>query len=436
MPQSSALTPAWKNTAPSWKAEPGNFALETTMNRNRMLELRDCYRHALMDDILPFWMRHIRDDEMGGYLHHIDADGRTVSTDKCFWVIGRTVWIYSLCYNEIEKRPEWLDFARHGYEFMLRHGFDRDGRMFYTVTRDGQPLRKRRYLFTETFGIVAMSEFGLASGDADAVSRARRLYEKVVELNARPDASMPPKFFPVRNLKSHAMPMILVATSQVLRRTGDAPLYRQVIDQAIHEVLHHFLHHEKKALFESVGPAGELRLDLPEGRCINPGHALETAWFLLEEARLRNDPQLVADTLPIIDYSMELGWDREFGGLLYFVDIEGLPPEQYEHDMKLWWVHLEALYANLLAYHLSGAGRYLKWFELLHEYCFSHFPDPEHGEWFGYLHRDGTLASTVKSNKWKAPFHLPRAMYRCWRLLDEMLAAGAGGAADRPAAGR
>ena len=391
------------------------------MNRQRLTELRDCYRDTLLDNVLPFWMRHIRDDEQGGYLHHVDADGSTVSTDKCFWVIGRTVWLFSRCYNDIEKKPEWLDFARHGHAFILDHGFDTDGRMFYTVTRDGTPLRKRRYLYTETFGVVALSEYGKAAGDQDAIERARALYRKIVELNTTPDASMPSKFYPSRQMKAHAMPMIILAMSQVLRRNGDDPYYKEVIDSAIEEVLTQFLHHDRRALFEAVAPNGELILDVPDGRCINPGHALETAWFFLEEARYRNDSDLVAKTLPIIDYSMELGWDDKYGGLFYFVDIEGKPPEQYEHDMKLWWVQLEALYANLLAYHLSGDKKYWKWFEDLNTYCFDHFPDRENGEWFGYLHRDGSLASTVKCNKWKAPFHLPRTLLNGWQLFDEML---------------
>lgn len=391
------------------------------MNRKKLVELRDCYRDTLLENVLPFWMRHIRDDEMGGYLHHVDADGSTVSTDKCLWVTGRTVWLFSRCYNDIEKNPQWLDFARHGYEFILKHGFDTDGRMFYTLTREGKPLRKRRYLFTETFGVVALSEYGKAAADQAAIEKARTLYRKIIELNEKPDASMPPKFYPSRVMKAHAMPMIILGMTQVLRRNGDDPFYKKVIDKSIQELLNNFLHHEKKALFENVGPHGELLLDIPEGRCINPGHALETAWFLLEEARYRSDSDLISATLPIIDYSMELGWDEQFGGILYFVDIEGKPPEQHEHDTKLWWVQLEALYANLLAYHLSGEKRYWEWFEKLNTYCFDHFPDREHGEWFGYLRHDGSVARTVKCDKWKSPFHLPRALLNGWQLLDEML---------------
>src|SRR5262249_39100703 len=151
-------------------------------------------------------------------------------------------------------------------------------------------------------------------------------------------------------------------------------------------------------------------LDTPEGRLVNPGHACETAWFMLAEARQRQDRALIAQACQILEWSLQMGWDRIHGGILYFVDCEGKPPEPYEHDMKLWWPHNEALYACLLALHLTGEPRWLAWYERIHEWTFNHFPDHANGEWFGYLHRDGTVSSTVKGNMWKGPFHLPRML--------------------------
>ncbi len=391
------------------------------MNKNRLSELRDLYRDTLIKDVLPFWMKHIRDDDYGGYLHHIDADGSLVSTDKAIWVTGRTVWLFSKCYNDVDQSPEWLDFARHGYNFLMKYGFDTDGRMFYSVTRDGKPVRKRRYLFSECFTVMAMSEFGKATGDPSIIDEARKLYRRIISLHQTPDATTPPKYLPARSMKSLAMPMILIGITQELRRNGDDVFYRKTIDRFINEVLNHFLHHEHRALFENVGPLGELKLDIPEGRLLNPGHSLEAAWFIMEEGRQRKNPALISAALPIIDYSLERGWDNEYGGILYFVDVEGKPPEPYEHDMKLWWVHLEALYACLLAYHLTGEQKYWDWFERIHTYSFDHFPDIKNGEWFGYLRRDGSIANTAKGTKWKGPFHLPRTLLNGWMLFEEML---------------
>jgi N-acylglucosamine 2-epimerase len=248
-----------------------------------------------------------------------------------------------------------------------------------------------------------------------------------------------------RQTKGLSMPMILLATTQELRGASPqypgaapTPLQQEVADDALRQVTEDFLKREERALHETVGPHGE-RLDSPEGRCVNPGHSIEVAWFMLHEAAAgycgaaagycgaaadyrgaRHDETLARTALQILDWSLEWGWDKEYGGLFYFVDIEGLPPEQLEWDMKLWWPHTEALYATLLAYHVSGEERYLAWHERLRAYSFAHFSDPEHGEWYGYLHRDGTVSNTAKGGMWKGAFHTPRALWLCWRLLEQM----------------
>jgi N-acylglucosamine 2-epimerase len=295
--------------------------------------------------------------------------------------------------------------------------------MFFVVTRDGQPLRKSRYLFTETFGAIACAEYSKASGDQRALRKAKEIYRMIIELYRNPDRLTPKVIPKTRITKAHAMPMILLATTHELRNVDDDPLYKEVVDQSIEEVLHHFMKPDRRALFEIVGPNGE-RLDSPEGRCINPGHAIETSWFMMHEARHRNDQSLLRSALDVLNWSLELGWDKEFGGILYFVDVDGKPTEQLEWDMKLWWPHTEALYALLLAHHLTGDRLYEEWYERVHAWSFSHFPDPRHGEWFGYLHRDGSVSSQLKGSMWKGPFHLPRALLYGWKVLEEMKSAG------------
>jgi len=206
----------------------------------------------------------------------------------------------------------------------------------------------------------------------------------------------------------------------VLRLVDDDPLYDDVIQQSIDEVIRDFMKPEFKALLENVGPNGEF-LDEPAGREVNPGHALETAWFILEEARHRNhDQTLIQQACQVIDWSLDIGWDETYGGIYYFRDCRSMPCSQYEHDMKLWWPHNEAIYATLLAYHLTGEKRYADWHRKLHDWTYAHFPDNKNGEWFGYLHRDGSISHTLKGNMWKGPFHLPRMQLNCWKLLEKM----------------
>ncbi len=393
------------------------------MRIERIEELARHYRNSLLNDVIPFWMNHAPDREHGGFLNCLDRVGSVYNTDKAMWIQCRAVWTFSKLYNEVEHRPEWLEAARNGYNFIQKHAFDSDGRMFFVVTREGRPLRRSRYLFTETFGVIACAEYSRASGDQDAAQKAKDLYRLLIDLYKAP-GRLTPKVIPeTRRSKVHAMPMILLATSQEMRKIDESPIYNEVIDLSLHEVLHHFLSPDEKALFETVGPYGE-RLNSPEGRCINPGHAIETSWFMMHEARHRNDQSLLNSALDILKWSLELGWDKEFGGIFYFVDIEGKPTEQLEWDMKLWWPHTEALYALLLAHHLTSDPLYEEWYEHVHEWSFSHFPDPQHGEWFGYLHRDGSVSSQLKGSMWKGPFHLPRALLYGWKVLDEMKSVG------------
>lgn len=441
------------------------------MESNRIENLIETYRDTLLDDVIPFWTGHSVDREHGGFLTFLDRDGSVYGPDKPVWLQGRIVWMYSKLVNELctpdvsgfplHSNPEtslctpsvsgtplhsnpgtsitppqsppkegggaeWLDLARHGLDFLLKHCFDDDGRAFFVVTRDGQPLRKRRYVFSEVFAVMGLAEYAKASGEDWARQKAAEVFDTLVRYHTTPGL-LEPKVNPsVRQLKGHAMPMILLATAQVARQVDDRPIYNQIIDQSLHEVFDHFLKPDMKVLLETVGPNGEF-VDIPEGRVVNPGHAIETSWFIMEEGRHRNDRELSMRALPILEWSLERGWDPEFGGLFYFTDVKDLPCQQYEWDMKLWWPHTEAIYATLLAYHLTGDDKWARWHEKVHDYSFSHFSDTEFGEWYGYLHRDGTVSHRLKGNLWKGPYHLSRMLLLSWKLLEEMRCFGISG---------
>ena len=392
------------------------------MRRARQLELREIYRQELFDSVIPFWLEHSLDHHNGGQFNSLDRDGSVFDSDKSMWLQGRALWMFAKLYNEVERRSEWLEAAHHIYEFIIEHGFDRDGRMFFAVTADGRPLRKRRYLFTETFAVIGLAEYARASGDAAALQRALDTYRLVVD-HLRNPGRLEPKVFPAtRRAKAHNVSMIMLATTQELRLAAPPePLYTEVVNDALEQILNHFLDVETRAVFEVLGADNE-RLDTEDGRRITPGHAMESAAFVMHEAIARSDDSLIEPALKMIDYSLARGWDEQYGGLLYFVDIAGKPPTRLEWDMKLWWPHAEALYALLLASHLSGDEKYMSWFEQMHEWTFAHFPDPEYGGWYGYLRRDGSLSTPLKGGMWKGFFHTPRALWLCWKLLGEMLA--------------
>jgi N-acylglucosamine 2-epimerase len=176
---------------------------------------------------------------------------------------------------------------------------------------------------------------------------------------------------------------------------------------------------EYKCVLENVGLDGSI-LDNPAGRTINPGHSIENSWFLLNNSLVNDDKTLQNQALNILNWHLDLGWDKEFGGVYYFRDLFGRPCEQLEHDMKLWWVYNEVLIATLAAHFVTGDEKYEQWYDKAHDYSFSHFSDKECGEWYGYLHRDGTVSHTQKGSLWKGPYHLLRCLILCEQMLGAM----------------
>jgi N-acylglucosamine 2-epimerase len=388
------------------------------MNQEKIRSLKKQYEKELKENIIPFWTTYGIDRENGGFFHYVDRKGALYCSEKGGWFQGRGTWTFAKLYNDIENRREWLDIAALGVKFLNEHCFDTDGRMFFELTQDGRPIRKRRYWFAEAFAAGAMAEYGKASGDGAALKRAADLFNKIIYYYRNP-AALPSKYIPKNFcMKSHNTRMVLVATSQILRAAGVPGFnYDALVDEVVNELFKDFVKPEKRALLEAVAPDGTY-LDTPIGRRVNPGHSMETCWFLLQEGEERNDKDLILKAAQIIDWAMEWGWDKKYGGIYNYVDLEGRPSDKIEWDMKYWWTHAEALYANLYAYYLTGDSRFEEHYDKVHEYTFSHFPDYEYGEWYGYLHRDGTLCLDAKGSLFKGPFHIPRFLIYGIKLLE------------------
>ena len=232
-----------------------------------------------------------------------------------------------------------------------------------------------------------------------------------------------PKINPsTRTMKGLAVPMILIVTAQILRESNIEPDFcTNIIDQMIKEIHDDFMKEEFKGVLESVTNEGEI-IDNFDGRMMCPGHSLEAAWFIIQESKFRNnDEKLLKIGLIILDWMLDWGWDKEYGGIYYYRDMKNYPIQEYWHDMKFWWPHNEAIIATLLAYIVTKDDKYANWHKLIHDWSYKHFPDQDYGEWFGYLHRDGRISVDLKGNMWKGPFHLPRMQLVCWKLLEEYI---------------
>lgn len=349
-----------------------------------------------------------------------DADGSLIDDDKSVWFQGRATWILATLYNTVSPKQEWLEGAGLGYEFLSEKCFDSDGRMFFHMTREGNPIRKRRYFFSETFAAIAYAAYAKASGREEVAAAARELFGKCIHYANHPKV-LPQKFTNQRPGKGLGIPVIMLNTArEVLDSIGDSRAFG-VIDQCIEEIRDFFVKDDIRCVMEQVALDGSI-IDHIDGRTLNPGHAIEGAWFILNEAIIRNhDKDLISLGCRMLDYMWERGWDQEHGGLFYYRDVFNKPVQEYWQDMKFWWPHNEAIIATLLAYLLTKEGKYANWHRLVHDYSYSHFPDKENGEWFGYLHRDGTISQTAKGNLFKGPFHLPRQEWYCMQLLNNII---------------
>lgn len=380
----------------------------------------ESYKKDLTENIMPFWMEYGLDRENGGVYTCVNRDGSLMDTTKSVWFQGRFAFICSFAYNNVEKNQEWLDAAKSTLEFIEKHCFDEQGHMYFSVTAEGKPLRKRRYVFSETFAAIAMSEYALATGDQHWAKRAIQVFEDTQHFLATP-GFLPAKFEEDVKLQGHSIVMILINVGSCIRKVVDDPKLTQQIDDSIDKLKKYFIHPEFKCLLETVGENGEF-IDTNMTRTINPGHCIETSWFIMEEAKLRGwDKPMLDLALQVFDWSWDWGWDKQYGGIINFCDCKNLPPQDYSQDMKFWWPQCETIIASLYAYLGTGDEKYLYRHERISEWTYAHFPDAEYGEWYGYLHRDGTVAQPAKGNLYKGPFHIPRMMIKGYMLCQEIL---------------
>ena len=389
------------------------------LNNQYLKEKQEFYKKQLLEDTVPFWFPRSYDEEFGGYLLMRDRDGSLIDTDKAVWIQGRAAWLLATLYNTVEPRQEWLDGAKLGIDFILNKCFAPDGQMYFHMTREGNPIRKRRYFFSETFAAIALAAYAKATGDEQIAAKAREVFGTCLEY-ADGIRKMEKKFEDTRPAKGIGIPMIMINTAQQIRETIGDERCDAYIQKWIEEIRTDFVKDDIRCVMEQVAPNGDI-IDHIDGRTLNPGHAIEGAWFILHEAKYRNhDPELIDLGCRMLDYMWERGWDKEHGGILYFRDVYGKPVQEYWQDMKFWWPQNETIIATLLAYTMTGNEKYREWHEQLHEYAYTHFHDAEFGEWYGYLHRDGRVSQPAKGNMFKGPFHLPRQEWYCLKMLENI----------------
>ncbi len=377
------------------------------------------YKNELLDRVLPFWLEKSQDKAFGGYFTCLERDGSVFDTDKFIWLQGRQVWMFATLYNKVEKRQEWLDCAVQGAEFLKKYGHDGNLNWYFSLDREGNPLVEPYNIFSYTFAVIAFGQLSIATGNSEYAEIAKKTFDIVLSKVANPKGKWNKAVSGTRNMKSFALPMILCNVALEIESLLEPAFLKETIENCIHEVMDVFYRPELGLIVEHIGTDGQLQ-DNFDGRLLNPGHAIEAMWFIMDLGVRLGRKELIEKAVEIALNEVEYGWDKKFGGIFYFMDRLGHPTQQLEWDQKLWWVHIETLITMIKGYQLTGNKNCLDWFERVHDYVWTHFVDKEYPEWYGYLNRQGEVLLPLKGGKWKGCFHVPRGLFQCWQILEKL----------------
>ena len=382
-------------------------------------KLAEQYKSELLEKVIPFWENHSKDGEFGGYFTCLDRHGNVFDTDKFIWLQAREVWMFSSLCNNVEQKPDWLKMAEHGAEFLKKNAKDADGNWYFSLNQQGEPLIQPYNIFSDCFATMAFGQLYKATGNEEYAEIAKTTFHNILKKSDNPKGKYNKAFPGTRPLKGFSLPMILCNLSLEIEHLLEPELVKETIDTCIHEVMEVFYDENSGLILENVNPDGSFS-DSFEGRLLNPGHAIEAMWFIMDLANRLNNKELMDKAVEILLRTLKYGWDEKYGGIFYFMDIKGNPPQQLEWDQKLWWVHIETLISLIKAYYFTGNADCLEWFEKVHNYTWLHFADPEFPEWFGYLNRQGEVLLPLKGGKWKGCFHVPRGLYQVWKILEKL----------------
>jgi len=388
-------------------------------------ELQSFLRRHLLEDVVPFWMRHAIDRNNGGLFTCISDEGEIQSREKFVWSQARALWTFSALHRRVEPSDEWLTVADGLFEFLRAHGRDAEGNWVFATDEFGAVTRGAESIFADAFAILGLVEYFHATGKSAALDLA-------LETSLTVRARLAKRSFPTA---PYPTPPGMIAHGEAMgfslpfcnlgEAAGDAEILAFGRQLGGH-VLDHFVRADRRVILEYLNE-DFTTADTPEGRAMVPGHGIESAYFQIFNFTGTGRTDYLDRACEVIRWCLERGWDAEFGGILLGIDADGKEPVFWKHaDTKLWWPHTEALPACLIAYEHTRADWCLEWYAKVHQWAFAHYPVREHGEWTQRLDRQGRKINTVVALPVKDPFHLPRglifALESLQRLKDRSLA--------------
>ncbi|MFC4097348.1 AGE family epimerase/isomerase [Euzebyella saccharophila] len=379
------------------------------------------YKNELLKEVVPFWEKNSLDTVHGGYFTCLNENGEVFDTDKFMWLQARQAWMFSTLFTQVEAKENWKDAAKLGIDFMKKHGRDAQGNWYFSLTKEGRPLVQAYNIFSDCFAAMAFGAYYKLDSKKEYAAIAKATFQNILQRQENPKGKYNKTYPGTREMQNFALPMILCNLALELDHLLEKEQVAQLTEGISDLILNKFYQEESGLVYENIASNCTL-VDSFEGRLLNPGHAIEAMWFLMDLGAKNGDNALIAKAEKIMFQQLEYGWDKEHEGIFYFLDAKGNPPQQLEWDQKLWWVHLETLVALSKSIRLTGNPKAKEWFEKVHDYTWNHFRDSDKGgEWFGYLNRRGEPLLKLKGGKWKGCFHVPRALLQVSNTLNNII---------------
>lgn len=416
------------------------------MNKQKAAKLLLFYQDHLINTILPFWNSAV-DLEYGGIFTCFNNEGtQLLSTDKYIWSQGRFIWCWSTLYEMIKAGKIQGEADRYAKEvhqaisFLKEYVRLENGHCAFLLTREGkkkEPIAGAGYdtsFYADAFVILGFAKYAKVFQDVYLLDWVLDLYDSVQERLDKGAFRCEPYPIP-KGYQAHGVSMIMLNVTQELSDTLEYlqhPRAKEIQEQSViymKKIMDVFCDKEYR-IAETLTIQGERDASLVS-RHLNPGHTIECMWFVLHTAQRCNQTGYVKKAGQVVKKAFELGWDKEDGGLLRFVDFEGGPPQgewkEDPHtslitktwDYKLWWPHSEALYTTLLFYILTKDEVYWMNYEKVHQYTFQVFPNPNKkiGEWIQIRKKDGEPINEVVALPVKDPYHILRNILLIIELL-------------------
>lgn len=414
------------------------------------LEMQD----VLENNILPFWLEKMQDNENGGFYGRIDGSGVLhPDAEKGAILNARILWTFSAAYRVLEKE-ELLKAATRAKDYLVDHFIDPEyGGVYWSVDYKGEPLDTKKQFYAIAFAIYGLSEYARATGDREALEYALDLYDCIeehafddeqngyIEACTREwgkigdmrlselDANYPKS----QNTHLHIMEAYanllrclkemraqeqcdyVPAIGSVLPVGISVPPETMVsVEGALRNIISIFIDKILNPETNHLDLFFDMDWTRGAGHLESYGHDIECSWLLHEAALVLGDENLlekVENVVQKVAKASEKGL-REDGSMIHEANLD----TGHVDDDLHWWVQAENVVGWFNVWQHFGDEEAFKKSEKCWHYIKENLVDFDNGEWYWSRHPDGTL-NTVddKAGFWKCPYHNSRM---CLEIIE------------------